>query len=87
MRFIGVAMRRHNRNRPFGAHDYEIVFPPLGLSRDAHILAKDAQPPTVGDLYTLDRSGCLFDLVVEEISGEVGGGWNARCKVAHLQWI
>ncbi len=74
-------------NRPFGPHEYEIVFPPLGLSREAHILAKDAKPLQVGDLYTIDRAGCLFDLVVEEISRQASGHWNARCKVAHLQWI
>jgi hypothetical protein len=68
--------------QPFGEHDYEIVFPQLKASREVHILAMAALPLRVGDHYTISPAGCLFDIVVEEISRPAGGRWNARCKVA-----
>jgi hypothetical protein len=69
----------------FGAHDYHIVFPPLGTPREVNIRATDARPLRVGDNYTIGRSGRVYDLVVEEIS-VLAGGWNARCRIADLQW-
>ena len=72
--------------RPFGEHDYEIVFAPRYMPGQANIRSKAARPLRVGDLYNIDHAGRFYDLVVEEISHDPGGGWNARCKVSDLQW-
>ena len=69
----------------FGAHDYQIVLPPLGAPREVNIRATNAQPLRVGDNYTIGRSGDLYDVVVEEIS-RLGKGWNARCRISDRQW-
>ncbi len=67
---------------PFGAHDYEILFRPLTAPREANIRAMAAKPLRVGDLYTIGRAGQLYDLVVQEISRQKSGHWNARCEVS-----
>jgi hypothetical protein len=82
-----VPEHNHTPVWPFDAHDYEIIFAPCGTPREAHILAKEARPLEVGHLYTLDRAGCLYDLIVEAIERQTDGHWNARCAVADLQWI
>jgi hypothetical protein len=69
----------------FGAHDYQIVLPPLGSPREVNIRATDAEPLRVGDNFTIGRSGDVYDLVVEEIS-RLGEGWNARCRISDRQW-
>ena len=68
----------------FGAHDYHITFPPLGMPREVNIRAIDARPLQVGDNYTIGRLGRLYDLIVEEISVKAGG-WNARCRISDPQ--
>ena len=78
-------MPAHDSPQMFGAHDYHIVFPPLGAPREVNIRATDARPLRVGDSYTIGRSGQVYDLIVEEISAQAGG-WNARCRIADLQW-
>jgi hypothetical protein len=66
----------------FGAHDYEILFRPLTMPREANIRAIAAAPLRVGDVYTIGRAGRLYDLVVQEISRQKSGHWNARCEVS-----
>jgi hypothetical protein len=66
----------------FGAHDYEILFRPLTMPREANIRAIAASPLRVGDVYTIGRAGRLYDLVVQEISRQKSGHWNARCEVS-----
>jgi hypothetical protein len=78
-------MPAHNPALMFGAHDYQIVLPRRGAPREVNIRATAAQPPQVGDNFTIGRSGGLYDLVVEEIS-RLGGGWNARCRISDGQW-
>jgi hypothetical protein len=68
--------------QPFGASDYQIEYVPLEQPREVNIGAHAATPLQVGDSYTIARSNCVYDLIVEEISRTVGGRWNARCRVS-----
>ncbi len=81
------AREGQSAGRPFGEHDYEIVFRPLDVPREVDIGAKAAEPLRVGDILTVGRAGCLYDLTVQAISRHEGGGWNARCTISDLHWI
>lgn len=70
----------------FGVHDYQIDYRPSEAPREVNIGAHAALPLRVGDRYTIDRSDCIYDLVVEEISRSAEGFWNARCGVLDLTW-
>lgn len=68
--------------QPFGAHDYRIQCLPPQAPREANICGRAATPLEVGDRYTIESHGCIYDLIVEEISRLGGGRWNARCRVS-----
>ncbi len=72
---------------PFGRHDFELGYGRLESSREVDIRALANWRPVVGDIYTFSREKAFYDVIVTEIAGADGGGWNARCKVIDLQWI
>ena len=77
---------RPESGRPFGAHDYQIECLPPEAPREVNIRARIAAPLQLGDRYTIGRHGCVYDLVVEEVSRMTGGRWNARCRVSDRLW-
>jgi hypothetical protein len=74
-------------SQPFGAHDYQIECLPADAPREVNIRARSAEPLKVGDRYTIGRTNCFCDLIVEEISRLRGGRWTARCRVSDLLWL
>ena len=71
---------------PFGPHDYRIECQPPESPRHVHIEASDGAPMRVGDHYTIDPGGEVYDLIVERVSCSAGGHWSARCRVAPPAW-
>ncbi|MGZ3274385.1 MAG: hypothetical protein ACXU82_07090 [Caulobacteraceae bacterium] len=71
---------------PFGLHDYRIECQPPESPRHVDIRSRAGPPLRVGDHYTIDPSGRLYDLVVETVFCSPGGQWSARCRVSPPAW-
>jgi hypothetical protein len=65
----------------FGDHDYELSYAPRPGGLEVRIRGRRATAPAVGDVYTLDRSQVIHDVVVTEVRREGPGPWSARCSV------
>lgn len=64
----------------FGEHDYEIAYRRSESGAEVRISGRLAEPPLLGEIYTLDRVGELLDFVVTEVRSGRHGGWSARCQ-------
>jgi hypothetical protein len=67
-------------------HDYRIECRPPEAPCDVDIGALVAAPPRLGDHFTIDRHGAVYDVVVEQVSHSDEGRWTARCRVFDLAW-
>jgi hypothetical protein len=66
--------------RPFNASGYEILDSRLASHGEVVIWSTHPQAPDLGDNFTLEPDGILFDVIVVESTSVPGGGWIARCQ-------
>lgn len=64
----------------FGQHDYEISYRRSEAGAEVRISSRLASPMTLGDIYTLERVGEVWDFVVTEVRNGPDGAWSARCQ-------
>lgn len=68
--------------QPFAAHDYSIECVPMDAPRVVNIGGRAAAPFSIGDRFTIDSRGCVYDLIVQTVRRLAGDRWTARCRVS-----
>ena len=69
--------------RPFSESGYEILDEDLDTRREVAIWSVDPLTPKLGDLFTVESRGVVYEAAVVQLI-TFKGGWSALCRVTDV---
>jgi hypothetical protein len=69
--------------RPFSESGYEILDEEVDLRREVTIWSIDPLVPKLGDLFTVESRGVVYEVTVVQLI-TFKGGWSAFCRVTDV---